>query len=295
MTTPQPPSNENSKSNIAAPRGKTPPTHHMTDDLQIRDPDAVQKGIIDIWGWVEDNVKVLAGLLVILVVGGIVYVCAQAYNDHQEKKAQTDYFAVESKYTKLHDGFEKAKYKAMMPAATAPKDAPGDSAAASGDLAKDYGSLPADFEKVAHDHSGTAAGAQAALTAGQLYLEYKQADKAVELAQMPVKALGKNDLLAQLSRVLWGTALAAKNDCAGAVKVWQDVLDNKSASYLYGEASLRSGVCYETMNQPEKAAEMYRRVTTDGGASTLGTSAKSLLRALEVRTKSTGTSAPQKG
>lgn len=268
-----------------SPKRSTPPRHtgaeHVAEQVQIKDPDALQKGIIDIWGWVEDHAKILAAVLVLLVIAGLAHVAFHSYWDRQERKAQAEYFAAESKFAKIKEGFDRAKYKGLIPPSkTNPEKA---DTPATGDLAKDYGSVLPELEKVARERSGTAAGAQAAILVGETYLEYKQADKAAEFAEMPVKALSKSNVLNPLGRVLWGNALAAKNDCAGAVKVWQDVLDDKNTAFLHGEVGLRSGICYESMNQPEKATEMYRKVTLEDAQSASATTAKGLLRALEVR------------
>lgn len=272
-----------------SPKRSTPPRHtgaeHVAEQVAIKDPDAVQKGIIDVWGWVEDNAKVIAALVVLLVLAGIAHVAFNAYWDRQERKAQGEYFAAESKYAKLKEGFDRAKFKGLVPT---PKTAtPEKAEAATGDLAKDYGSVLPELEKVAKDRDGTTAGAQAAILVAETYLEYKQADKAAEYAQLPAKSLAKSNVLAPLSQVLLGNAHAAKPDCAAAVKVWQDVLDNKNAAFLHGEVGLRSGICFENMNQPDKAAEMYRKVTVDDAQSASATTAKGLLRALEVRGGST--------
>jgi predicted negative regulator of RcsB-dependent stress response len=273
-------------SNITkSPKRSAPPRHtgaeHVAEQVQIKDPDAVQKGIIDVWGWVEDHAKILAAALVLLIIAGIAHVVTHAYWDRQERKAQGEYFAAESKYAKIKEGFDRAKLKGLVPPSkTTPEKA---DVAASGDLSKDYGSVLPELEKVARERNGTTAGAQAALLVGETYLEYKQADKAAEFAELPVKGLSKKNVLNPLARVLWGNALATKNDCAGAVKIWQEVLDDKGAGFLHGEVGLRSGLCFESMNQPEKATEMYRKVTVDDAQSASATTAKGLLRALEVR------------
>lgn len=266
---------------------------HAAEQAAVRNPDAVQKGIIDVWGWVEDNAKLLAGLLLLLIIAGIAHVIMHSYWDRQERKAQSDYFAAESKYTKIKESFDRAKFKALVPP-TATKPESATDQAATGDLQKDFGSVLPDLEKVARDHKGTTAGAQAAILLAGTYLDYKQADRALEFAELPSRELGKKHLLAQLSQMLLGGAQAVKGDCGAAVKTWQDVLDNKNANALHGEAALRSGLCFETMNQPEKAMEMYRKVSADDPQSAAANTAKGLLRALEIKSVKSP-QAPQKG
>lgn len=252
--------------------------------IDVKDPDAVQKGIIDFWGWVEHNSKVVVALVAVAFLAAIAYVIFNSFKSYQERSAQKDYYAAELKYTKLREGYDRAKFKAMMPpgAAAAEDKTKTPDAPASGDVTKDYGAALSDLEKVARDHAGTSAGAQAAILAGETYLEYKQADKAAEVLQLPVKALSDKHLLANLAKMAYGSALATKGDCQAAVGVWQQVLDKKSAVFLHADAGLRSGLCFEQMNQPDKAAEMYRKVTAEAADSAASTTAKGLLRAIEL-------------
>jgi TolA-binding protein len=214
------------------------------------------------------------------------------FSGRKEVKAQDAYYEVEAKYAKLKEGFDRAKYKAAMPQ-MAPKDEKSDDKAATGDLAKDYGSIVGDLEKVARDFAGTSAGAQAAILASDTFMTYQQPDKAAEIAQVATKAMDDRSMLAGLARMQLGAALATKGDCKEAVKVWGEVIANKSAAFLQGDASLRSGICFEALNEPQKAMEMYQKVSAEGPESSSATTAKGLLRALELKTKATAAPAKQ--
>lgn len=256
-----------------------------TDELNLKGADPVQQSLASGLDFFEENAKLLAVLVVVAILAGLGYVGFQYVQKRQERSAQDAYYAVEARFTKLKEGYDRAKLQALMPGSVPPADAKNESKPASGNLEQDYGSVLGDLEKVAREHAGTTAGAQASILLGETYLEYKQPEKAVEIAQVSAKSLGAGSLAGSLSRVLWGNALAAKGDCQAAVGVWQQVIDNKEASFLHPDVSLRSGVCYESLNQPEKAAEMYRKVTAEGGNSAAGQTAKGLLRALEMKPK----------
>ncbi len=260
-------------------------------DAQVRNPDAVQKQILGGWHWVENNAGIVFGLVGLLLLGGIIWVVMNWMGERKEAKAQEAYYAVEFKFMKIKDGFDRAKYSSLMPGLAA--QAKTDEKAASGDLAKDYGTLLTDLEKVARDHAGTSAGAQAALLAADTYLAYNQAGKASELAQIPSKNMKAQTLPGSLARVVWGSSLAAENKCGEAVKVWQEVLDAKNMAYLHGDVSLRSGLCFETLNEPEKAKEMYRKVSAEAADTAVGARAKGLLRALEQKAKTPPAAAQQ--
>lgn len=255
----------------------TPGSHH----IEIKNADSVQSGLASGFNWVEDNAKLFVVLIIIAVLGGIAYASLQYVNRRQETQAQEAYYKAEAPFMKKKEEFERAKFKDFMPAEQA-KAQPA-AVAASGDLAKDYGSDLQGLETVAKEHAGTSAGAQAAILAGETYLTYKQPDKAIELAQIPATKLSASHTLGQLSRVLWGNALAAKGDCQTAISTWQPLLSESSAQHLKADISLRSGLCLEQMGQSERAMELYRQASTAAPESAAAGTAKGLLRALELK------------
>jgi predicted negative regulator of RcsB-dependent stress response len=273
------------RTSAPAKGAKNPHRPDAATTMEIRDPDAFQDTILGGWSWVEKNAVLVGGVLALGLIVLVGYTVMNWWGSKKELKAQEAYFAVESKYTKLKDGFDRAKLKSAMPAAM-PKDDKSEDKASSGDVTKDYGTTITDLEKVAHDYAGTAAGTQAAILAADTYLSYGQADKAVAIAEVPAKQMSEKTLLGSLSRIQLGSALATKGDCKEAVKVWGQVIDNKAAPYLHADASLRSGLCYEQMNEPQKALEMYQKVSSESGAdSSSSSTAKGLMRALELKTK----------
>jgi predicted negative regulator of RcsB-dependent stress response len=253
-------------------------THH----IEIKNPDIVQKGLVSSWDWFEDNSTLIVIMIGVLILAGAAYAIVQGVNNSRERSAQEAFFSVSSKYTKLKEGYDKAKYLKLMPEGEDRKTAEA-AKPATGDLDKDYGPVLNELEKVASEHAGTAGGTQASLLATQTYLEYGKTDQAIHSAEMSIGRLSGTHLLNQLAKFELGNALAAKGDCEGALKSWRDVLEVKTASFLHGEASLRSGICFEQMKQNDQAAEMYRRATALSADSAASQAAKSYLRALEMK------------
>ncbi len=267
----------------------TPDTAQPSDNsiprIEIKNADAVQSALAGGFNWAEQNSKIVVALLVIAVLGAAGYAGLQWVGRRQERSAQEAYYGAESKYTKLKEGFDRAKFKAFMPPTqkddpSAPKEV-----AASGDLTKDYGPAMNDLEQVAKNFAGTAAGAQAGLLVADTYISYKQPEKAIEVSQIAATKLKPSQTLQQLSQMMWGNALASKGDCEGAVAKWQDVLKNESAQFLHPDASLRSGLCFEKLGRNDNALEMYRKAAS-AGESAAGTMARGFLRALELKGKS---------
>lgn len=246
--------------------------------VEVKDADKVQAQLVGGFNWLEDNSKIVVALIAVAILGGLAYAAVTFVGNRQEKNAQVEYYKVEAPFMKKREAFEKAKFKAFMPAAQADDKTP--SEAATGDLAKDYGGLLTGLESTAKEYAGTTAGGQAAILAAQTYLEYKQPEKAVEYAQLAAEKMSKTSTIATLGRVLWGNALSAKGDCQAALGAWQPILDNEATSYLHGDVAVRSGVCLEQLGQNDRAMEMYRKAsaTTESASSS---TAKGLLRALE--------------
>ena len=126
--------------------------------------------------------------------------------------------------------------------------------------------------------------------AGDAYMTYHKYDEAAEIAQVPVKGLSDKNLLSNLARMMWGSAVATKGDCKQAIEIWKPLLDNKTMAFVQSDASLRSGLCYESLNQTADAMKMYEKVAADssggqGGESPTAATAKGLMRALQLKTK----------
>mgnify|MGYP001046721616 CR=1 FL=1 len=269
--TPQSASSKSTLSQIAASEG-------------LRNPDAVQEKLLAVGSWIEKNVRLLAGLLALIIVLVIGYIITDWFNVRAERKTQEAYYALEAKYAKIKDGFDRAQLGEIAAAGSSiPKPQQ-----PTGDLRKDYGAIPNELETFARENAGTVAGAQAAILAANLYLTYRQPEKAVEIAQIPATKLSEKRLIANLAKILWGSALADKGECSEAIKVWGEVLNNSAMTSLHADAALRTGLCYETLNQPDKAKEFYQKVMSISEDSSAASTAKGLLRALEIKSPAAG-------
>lgn len=251
----------------------------------IRNPDAVQEALLTAGKWIEDNIRILGGIVLVAILVAVGIVISQWLANRAERKAQEAYYAIEAKYTKIRDEFDRARFAALNP--TANSNTAAKPKQPTGDLEKDYGTVPGELETFARENAKTSAGAQAAILAANLYMTYQQPDKAIEIAKVPATSLSEERLLTNLAKVLWGSALADKGDCNEAIKVWSSVLDNKAMTSLHADVALRTGLCYETLNDLDKAREFYRKVIAQSDDTSAATTAKGLLRALEAKTPAT--------
>lgn len=263
--------------------------------INVKNPDAVQASLVDVWHWVEHNGHLVIGVIVVLVLGASAWTTVRWLNKRAERKAQDAYYAVEAKFTKLRDDFEKGKFKKFMPAEQVKAADAEVGKIATGNLEQDYGSVMTELDSFARERVGTTAGAQAAILASATYLEYKQPEKAIELGRLTTEKLGVKSLMGQLAAVSYGNALVAKGDCASAIAAYQKVLDRPDAAYLHSDLNLRAGICFEKLQQNDRALEMYRKAAANGGQaagqSAVAQTAKGLMRALEVKMRTTSAAA----
>lgn len=225
----------------------------------------------------ERNLSAVLAVIGVLALVGAGWLGWGWIEARGEKAAQEKFYPLEKQYSDKHDGFERAKFSAHSNAPV--KDTPAISVAATGDLAKDYGDIVDGMETFAKENPGRAAGVQAGLLAAQTRIEYNQIEKALETLKFLREKNSTGKLMGLLVRMAEGNALAATEKCADALSLWQQILDQKTAAFLHGEASLRAGICLESMGQKDRAIEMYKKASADGEQS-----AKSLLRRLEVGT-----------
>ena len=230
----------------------------------------------------ERNLSAVLAIIGILALAGAGWMGWGWIEARTEKTAQENLYPLEKQYAERRDGFERAKFAALSKAPD--KTAPAAPVAATGDLAKDYGDLVDRLESFAKENTGSAAGVQAGLLASQTRLEYNQTDRALETLKLLREKNSTSKLMGLLVRMAEGNALAANEKCAEALSLWQQVLEQKTGAFLHGEASLRAGICLESMGQKDRAIEMYKKASAESQQSATAQSAKSLLRRLEVGT-----------
>ncbi len=257
------------------------PTKIDKDDL--KKPDVFLQTMETSVSFLE-KYKVLLGVAVVLLVtGSFVRLAVDHFHEQTELKGADALYAVEAGYLKLREGFERAKMEAIAPIPPKPDEKKEPTVLATGDLTKDYGSSVSGLEQVVHDHPQTAGGAQAALLLSELYLEYKQPEKALPPLEKVSEHLNKKGMLYGLVHMMHGTVLATQGNCAAAVDQWQAVVSSEASQHLHPDALLKSGICYESLKQNDKAMAAYQRLMSEFVESTAAQTAKTLLRVLNLR------------
>jgi predicted negative regulator of RcsB-dependent stress response len=262
----------------------------------VKSPDQVLKTLKQGFQWSQTHSQILIGSIIAFIVVGVGLSVYGTMSEKKESKAQGAYAQFEKTYLDKKRGFEEADREALRPPPKDPKNPEAKAPTkpkASGDMEKDYGPEVAGFQKVMTDHKSTKAAQMAALNLSEVYLNYKKADEAQQvLQQVEPQSQGK-DLVSNVVLTQYGNVLSDKGDCPGAVAQWAKVLAHKEVAFLHDSLRLRSGFCYEKMNDLTKAEELYKKVSqnadepkelTNGFAEPgLGKEAEKYLRLLKLK------------
>jgi tetratricopeptide (TPR) repeat protein len=285
----------------------------------IKGPDAFQSSFEAVSHYFFKHRMPILGSLASLLLIGLLWVSYGVYSSNVESKAQEALFTAERTLNTTGDNFEKSKtagerldalQKNKSAKSKKALDKKGDDATkakAAADakdvaeekalteetkLQKPTGNLEADYKDsipllkgVIEKYPSSQASVLAALDLTKLYQDHKQyepqvplLEKAATVARHPVtKALTLNQL---------AIAFEGKGDCAKAIKTWQRIEQNKELAFMAGKSLLNMGLCYEKLNQNDKAEQAYLRaegLVKDGETAK---TAKKYLRILKREQKS---------
>lgn len=253
----------------------------------VKSPDQVLKTLTQGFQWTRvHSTAVIVSLSVFIVIG----LGSSLYGNYIEKKeerAQELFSQFEKSYLDKKRGFEEADREASRPNLTKEVKAT-PKIKASGDLEKDYGAELVGFKKIMDDHAKTKAAQMAALNLSEIYLKYKKTDEAyLALQKVEPQSQGR-DLISNIVLAQYGDILSEKGDCKLAIAQWNKVLAKKEVQFLHDTLRLKSGFCYEKMNEISKAEELYRKVSQSpqdpqSGEAGLAKDAEKYLRLLNLK------------
>lgn len=264
---------------------QTPEKRHL--DKTLKNADQFQRGMIEGFQWTTAHSKMILGVIAVLVIAAAGWSFAQYQSAKTETAVQEKYFLLEKQVLEKKDGFERAT-QAKNPKADAKAPAP---VAATGDLQKDYGDLPNQFEALVKEYPKTHGAQMAALNASDIYMTYKKPEEALRILQSVASTMPKSEMLSALVWNQLGSVYADQGKCQDAIQQWQKIVDNRSLKFAQDEAKLRMGVCYETLNDLAKAEQMYSEVAKReeaGGMNGASQDAEKYLRLLKMKKNISG-------
>ena len=235
----------------------TPDIKFSKDEL--RTPDQITKSLREGFVWTTTHSKLVMALVAALIVvgGGVSF--TQYLSESKEIKMQTKYYALEKAFIEKRRGFEEAASDIKPPQEKGKKTAVAIdlSKKASGDVQKDFGSIIASFDSLIGEAPHSKAAQMAALNVSDIYLDYKKADEALAVLEKVKAGLNNSAATSAMVYMQMGQVYVNKNDCTSALTLFQKVADSKNFQFVHGEAKLRMGLCFETLNDSAKAEQFY--------------------------------------
>lgn len=221
----------------------------------------------------EQQWKLVIGVLVLLLVAGGVAALVNMQSTKKEQIAQESYFAVEKQLFDLKN--QKLNPTEAAKAVTKVEPA----------------QVKAGFEKVIADYPGSVAAQMSALHLAGLLVEEKNFDSALTILQ---KVENKDKgLVNTLVQQQIGQLLADKDKCQDAIAVWQKIIDRKEASFIHGDTKIQQALCYTKVNDFKKAEEILTNLANQNpnpemGNSSASKEAEKYLRLIQFK-KASGT------
>lgn len=254
-------------------------TKHKAND--VRKPDMVTAELRRGFEWTTNHTTLVFVAIIAFVAIGGGYAGWQMMNKNTELDLQAKYFDLEKQVAEKKASFDMAK----APAAPGQPKPATPAVAATGDMSKDYGDLPAKLSEFAKQNPKTKAGAMAALSYAGLMADYNKTDEAIATLR-EVKTSG---LLSGLVDMQLATMLANSSKCDEATTLLEKMLGNPATSFLKLEAKLKIGLCAQQTGNLAKAEQNYLQVIEEGKDNALARSAQKYMRLLQLK-KNTGAS-----
>lgn len=217
---------------------------------ELKQPDQFQAELRKGFIWTTKHSKaVIAAVALFGVVGGGLALSSH-FSKQKEIQHQEKYYSLEKSFVEKKRVFDEAK---------AQKDA---TKMSTGDIVKDYGDIPAQMEAFIKESPKSHAAQMAALNLANLYSDYGKLAESQNLLQLVEPGLSSSDQISGLVYLKLGGLLADQKNCEKAIEYWSKITGKSDMAFAHDEAKLRMGICYESMNQLDKAEQLYTEVST---------------------------------
>lgn len=249
-------------------------------ELDAKTPDAFLTWSEKGFKWVEANRTVVISVLSIGLVGGLAWGGYVQYRSWTEKSAAKAIYVAEAKLNKKKEELAKAESDAM----TKDKDTGKIKEPPKVDFEASLSESAREVEGAIVKHAQTRAASVAAIDLASLYLSYKKPDLASALLSQVDG--GNSETLKSLIQALSATAVFEQGDYNRASSLFEQILQDPNAEFLHPDTMVKLGLCYEKLDQADRAKEMYSRASAEFADSESGRTAKGYLRLLELQNHS---------
>jgi len=220
----------------------------------IRGPDVFISNMHRFSEWAYNNRKPLLGSLVLIAVLALAWAGIGTYSAKQEDAAAETLFSAEKTLNKVDQSFEVPKADAQGKPIKDAKAA----AVPTGKIDVDYKDSIDQLKDVITRFPKTQSSVIAALDLARIYHDYNKYDDSISVLTTASTVANHP---ATRGLVLQGLGLAyeSKGDCARAVTQWQKIIDDKTMGPFQANSLIKQALCYEKLNQKDKAMEIYGR------------------------------------
>ncbi len=240
--------------------------------------------------WMIKHAKTVAIVFIVAAVGGGAFVAYGIIHTAQEKKAQEALFDIQHSLEKKQQELAEAETKALEKKDDKKKDdkktviTPPKPAEKNPEVfAKNFTTFEEQYKNFISQNQGKKASFVAAISLADLYLDYKDPKKAVDILKEVAARPAKSDLFWGLLQSQLGLALSEAGDCKEAVRVYDSVLASKDHPFLRSQNLLRKGACLMSLNEFDQARETFDQAKTEFPDTYSGEMAQSYKRLLALK------------
>lgn len=254
-------------------------------EIDARTPDAFLTLSDKLLQWIEKNALLLGILVTAALVVGLGALAFDQYEGWTERKAAGRIYEAESALNQKREEFAKAdndRLQAMTKEMSDKKDKKMPKLEPlKVDFEANYAAPAATYEKAILADKNSKAAAIAAINLAGFYLSNNKAELAAALLEQV--GGGGSGTLKALLQAQRATLAMEKGDFERAINEFEMITQNKEVDFLHSVALLKIGVCYERLQQLDRAKETYIRVSTEFGETESARTAKGYLRLLELQ------------
>ena len=191
--------------------------------------------------FLEKNLKTIALGFMAVVVLGLGFSLVSGQSERSEKAAQEACTPIQAKLVQLKEQNQQTQKDVKEPRTEV-----------------NVADLKKDLEGFIAQHPATVASQIAGLSLSEIYASEKNMVEALNTLK---KVETKSSVLSNtLVLKKMGQLLADSDQCKEAIDIWNKVLNNKKAEFTFSDVQIKQALCYQKLNETQKAEELLTKV-----------------------------------
>lgn len=253
-------------------------------EIDARTPDAFLTLSDKLLKWVEDNAIIIGGVVTLALVVGLGMLAYDQWTNYSERKAAGRIYEAEAVLNQKREEQSKLESNRLEEMAKNIADKKANvkkPEPTKVDFEATFAGPAAAYEKAILADKNSQAASIAAINLAGFYLTNNKTELAASLLEQV--GGGGSGTLKALLQAQRATLAMEKGDYEKAIGEFDQIVKNKEVDFLHSIALLKIGVCYERLQQTDRAKETYIRVSTEFGDTESARTAKGYLRLLEMQ------------